>query len=109
MRRHEKDRQTPEWQWEQALIDAYYDHRWRQLLEPLCETFQRWKAGELAHADVDRAIEEAYQERCCINNLFTQRRDRVVALIQSWDREWFEAWVKEHRSPSGLPPTSQQE
>lgn len=36
-----KQRQPPEWQWEQALIDAYYDYRWHQLLEPLCETFQR--------------------------------------------------------------------
>lgn len=36
-----KRRQTPEWQWEQALIDAYYDHRWRQVLDPLYEKFQR--------------------------------------------------------------------
>ena len=23
-------RDTPEWAWEQALIDAYYDYRWHQ-------------------------------------------------------------------------------
>ncbi len=106
MSRHEKQHQTPEWQWEQALIDAYYDHRWRQLLEPLCETFQRWKAGELTHADVDRAMEEAYKEKCWISNLFAQRRDRTVALIQWWDREWFEAWVEKYRPPSGVRPVS---
>ena len=94
-----KQRQAPGWQWEQALIEAYYDYRWHQLLEPLCETFQRWKAGELTHADVDRAIEEAYRERCGLHNLFSQRQDRAVALIQWWDREWFEAWVEEHRPP----------
>ncbi|HID62848.1 MAG TPA: hypothetical protein EYP49_08955 [Anaerolineae bacterium] len=102
-----KHRQTPEWHWEQALIDDYYDYRWRKLLDPLCETFKRWKAGELAHADVDRAIEEAYKERCGLHNLFVQRRDRAVGLIQWWDREWFEAWVKEHRPPPGarlVPP-----
>jgi len=30
-----KRRQRPEWKWEQALIDAYYDYRWRQMLNPL--------------------------------------------------------------------------
>jgi len=102
MSRHEKDHQIPEWQWQQALIDAYYDYRWRQLLEPLCETFQHWKAGELTHVPVDRAIEEAYKEKCWINALFSQRQDRAVALIQSLDREWFETWVKEQHPPSGV-------
>ena len=92
--------QTQEWQWEQALVDDYYDHRWRQMLEPLCETFQRWKAGELAHAEVDKAIEEAYREKIVLHNLFSQRRDRAAGLIQWWDREWFDAWIKEHRPPS---------
>lgn len=82
MSRHEKHHQTPECQWEEALVDVYYDHRWRQLLQPLSEAFQRWKAGELIHADVDRAIEEAYKEKCWISNLCSPRRDRALALIQ---------------------------
>ena len=98
--------QSTDWQWEKALIDAYYDYRWHKLLDPLCDTFKSWKAGELTHADVDRAIEEAYKERCLINNLFGQRRDRSVALIHWWDRDWFEAWVNEHRPPSGFQPPS---
>lgn len=95
----EKQRQSSGWRWEQALVEAYYDYRWHLLLEPLCETFQRWKAGELTHADVDLAIEEAYKERCGLRSLFSQRQDRAVALIQWWDHEWFEAWVEEHRPP----------
>jgi hypothetical protein len=36
-----KKRRTPEWQWKQALIDAYYDYRWHQVLDPLCEPTRR--------------------------------------------------------------------
>ena len=28
-------RVSPEWAWEQALIDAYDDYRWHQVLDPL--------------------------------------------------------------------------
>ena len=28
---HNKRSQTPEHQWEQALLDAYHDYRWRQV------------------------------------------------------------------------------
>ena len=86
--------------WEQRMIDAYYDYRWRRMLEPLCETFQAWKAGKIGYAEVDQAIEGVYKEKCALNNLFSQRHDRTACLIQVWDREWFDAWVKEHR-PSG--------
>jgi hypothetical protein len=88
--------------WEHDLADAYCSYRWHQLLEPLCGTFQAWKAGKLTHEEVDRALEEAYKNKCALNNLFCQRVDRVVNLIQWWDREWFEAWVEEHRPPSGV-------
>ena len=89
-------------QWDEALSNDYYDYRWHQLLDPLCDTFRSWKAGELTHADVDRAIDDAYKQRCVINDLFAQRKDRAVALIQWWDRDWFEAWVKEHRAPAEM-------
>lgn len=87
------------WPWEQALIDDYYDYCCHQVMEPLCDTFRRWKAGELGHADVDEAIVRAYHARCSIHNLFDQRPDRTAGLIQSRDRKWFDAWVEEHRPP----------
>jgi hypothetical protein len=86
--------------WEQALTEAYWDYRWRRIMEPLCQTFQQWKAGELGHADVDRAIDAAYKEKCVVNSLLAQRQDRAAAIIHWWDREWFEAWIEEHRPPS---------
>lgn len=86
--------------WEEAMTEAYWDYRWRQIMEPLCETFQRWKAGELGHDDVDRAIDAAYKEKCSINTLLAQREDRAAAIIHWWDPEWFEAWIEENRPPA---------
>jgi hypothetical protein len=88
--------------WEQALTDAYWDYRWRRIMEPLCDTFQRWKAGDLGHGDVDKAIDEAYKEKCMVNNLLGYRPDRAVAVIQWWDREWFLDWIEENRPPVGV-------
>jgi hypothetical protein len=51
-----KKRETPEYQWEETLLEAYYDHRWHEVLDPLYEKFQRWKAGELPHDDMNHAI-----------------------------------------------------
>lgn len=86
--------------WEEVMTDAYWDYRWRQIMEPLCGTFQKWKAGELGNEDVNKAIDEAYKEKCSINSLLTQRRDRAAAIIHWWDPEWFEAWIEEHRPPA---------
>ncbi len=48
-------RDTPEWAWEQTLIDAYDDYRWRQILDPLAAAVRRWEAGEMDHVDLARA------------------------------------------------------
>ena len=37
---HKKRTQTPEYQWEQTLLDAYHDYRWRQVLDPLYQKCQ---------------------------------------------------------------------
>jgi predicted CopG family antitoxin len=47
-----KHTQTPEYQWDQALLDAYNDYSWRQVLDPLYQKFQQWKAGEMDHTEV---------------------------------------------------------
>jgi len=100
----EQNHRASEWHWEQALVDDYFNHRWHQVLEPLCETFQRWKAGELGHDAVSHAIEEAYKEKCILHNFAAQRIDRAVGLIQWWDRGWFEGWVEKHRSSQSVQP-----
>jgi hypothetical protein len=56
-----KSSRSPVRLWEQALIDAYYDHRWHEVLDPLYDKFQRWKAGELDHADIDKAIHQTHK------------------------------------------------
>lgn len=88
--------------WEEKLTEAYWDYRWRQIMDPLCDTFQRWKAGECGHKDVNDAIDRAYKEKCMINSLLEQRPDRSAAVIQWWDRDWFEAWIEENRPPAGI-------
>jgi hypothetical protein len=93
--------QAPEREWEQALIDAYYDHRWHQVLDPLYEKLQRWKVGELTHADMDRAIHEAHKQDQDLYILFMQDRSLLVGLIQH-DRAWFKSWVADHPPPPGV-------
>jgi len=95
-----KSRETPEWQWEQALIDDYYDYRWRQVLDPLYDKFQRWKAGELTHWDMDEAIHETHKQNRKVYNFFRESRSFLVGLIQ-WDQEWFEGWAAGHPPPPG--------
>lgn len=91
---------SPE-RWEKKLIEDYRDYRWRRLMEPLCDKMDRWKKGDLNYDEMDRTLEEIHQEVYELRNLFSQRDDRLVLLIQWLDRDWFAEWVKEHRPPSG--------
>jgi hypothetical protein len=90
--------------WERALADDYCTYRWAKILDPLCETFQAWKAGKIDHVEVDAALESAYKEKCALNNLLCQRVDRVANLVRWWDVEWFEDWVAQHRPPPAHRP-----
>ena len=96
-----KRRETPKWQWEQALIDAYYDHRWHEGLDPLYEKFQRWAAGELTHEDMDQAIHETHKQNQGLYSLFTESRSFLAGGIQL-DEEWFDGWVTDNPAPPGV-------
>jgi hypothetical protein len=98
---HRKRTQTPEYQWEQALIHAYHDYRWRQVLEPLYQKFQQWKAGKLDHLDMDEAIHETHKQNQDVYIFFTQKHDWLVRAIQFVDEDWFQAWVKDNPPPEG--------
>jgi len=89
-------------QWDQMLIEDYYDYRWHQIIEPLCEKLQRWKDGKLSYDEMDRTMEEVYGQICEVRSLFSQRRDRLVLLLQWLDRAWFESWVQGHAPPEGV-------
>ena len=43
-------------------IDDCYDYRWCQVLDHLYDKFQRWKAGELTHWDMDEAIHKTHKQ-----------------------------------------------
>jgi hypothetical protein len=85
--------------WDQRLIGDYYDYRWRRLIDPLCEKMQLWKDGNLSHAEMQQTLEGVHQEICEVRCLFRQRKDRLVNLIQHWDRDWFDNWLREHTPP----------
>jgi hypothetical protein len=97
----QKRRQAPKRQWEEALLAAYYDYRWRRVLDPLYEKLRRWKAGELPHADMSEAIHETHNQSQELYGLFCQKRDLLVRLAR-WDGEWFDEWVKDHPLPPGV-------
>ncbi len=93
-------------QWQQQLIADYYDYRWKELLEPLYQDFQRWKAGERSHADMDQAIHAAHKETQHLYSFFSESRDSLASTIQM-DRDWFEPWLAGHPAPPGvrlIPP-----
>lgn len=94
-------RKSPEREWQQQLIDDYYDYRWKQLLEPLYEDFQRWKAGERSHAEMDQAIHAAHKESQHLYSLFSEGRESLASMIQM-DRDWFEPWLAVHSAPPGV-------
>jgi len=102
MNRAEKPRPTTAQRWEERMIADYYDYRWRDVIEPLCERLQRWKDGDLSHAEMEEVLEEVHRRVCEVRSLFGQRQDRLVMLIQWLDREWFQSWVTAHAPPEGV-------
>ena len=90
---------SPQRQWEQALVDAYYDYRWRQVLQPLYDDFQRWAAGELRHDDLDHAIHETHKKTQELYRLFSEKREWLARAIQL-DEDWYREWVKDHPAPA---------
>lgn len=96
--------------WEEALVAAYGDHHWHEIMDPLCEIFQRWKGGQADNAKVDRVLDTAYRQKCALESLLGQRADRAAAIIEVTDREWFLSWIEEHRPQSGAKdPEAKQE
>jgi hypothetical protein len=91
-------KRSPLYQWEQEMIDAYYDYQWHSTLDPLYEKFQQWKAGELTHDEMDNAIHQTHKSCQSVYMLFMSKRDFLVGVIQ-FDENWFPRWVKDHPKP----------
>lgn len=99
MSRNKKPKTTAQRQWEDALVQAYYDYRWHQLLDPLYEQMQSWKRGELEHEDINQAVHQTNKQSRVLYNLFSEKRDFLILLAQA-DQEWFDYWVAQHPVPA---------
>ncbi len=91
-------KRSPRDQGEKEMIDAFYDYQWHLVLDPLYELFQRWKAGDLSHAEMGEAIHKTHKEGQEIYRLFTNKRDFLVRVIQL-NADWFPEWAKDHPTP----------
>ena len=88
-------------QWEAALLAAYEDYRWRQVLAPLAAELQQWRAGARSHWEIDQVLHETHRETQRLYSFFSQSRAWLVRLSQL-DRAWCDAWVAEHPPPPGV-------
>ena len=92
-------KRSPLYQWEQDMIAAFYDFQWHLALDPLYEQFQRWKAGEISHSEIDEAIHKTHKECQEVYRLFTNNRSFLVKVIPL-NEDWFPGWVKDHPKPA---------
>jgi hypothetical protein len=63
-------KRSPLHQWEQEILDAYYDYQWHLILDPLYEKFQERKTSKISHSEMDKAIHETHKSS---QNLFNRR------------------------------------
>lgn len=88
-------------EYQQALIDAYYDTRMHEILDPLYEAFQQWKRGNIKHNDLTELIHKVHRENQRVYSLFTQSRHHIVACIKL-DDDWFQKWLRNNPPPPGM-------
>jgi hypothetical protein len=88
-------------EYQQALIDAYYDMWMHQILDPLYEAFQQWKQGDLQHDELTELIHKVHRENQKVYSFFTQSRDSIISCIKM-DQAWFAKWRANHPPPPGI-------
>ena len=84
-------RKGPLREYQQALIDAYYDMWMHQILDPLYEAFQQWKRGDLQHGELTEIIHKVHRENQKVYSFFTQKHDSIINFIKA-DQAWFARW-----------------
>ncbi|MBM4446122.1 MAG: hypothetical protein FJ023_02055 [Chloroflexi bacterium] len=82
-------------EYQQALIDAYYDMQMHSILDPLYDAFQQWKRGGLQHSELTELIHKVHRENQKVYSFFTQSRTRIINCIRM-DQAWFENWKATH-------------
>jgi hypothetical protein len=86
-------------QWEERMVEDYYDYRCQLLLDPLYEDFQQWKEGALSHESMFDAIQRIHRENRERYNFFAIKREELARRIQ--EDPWFEQWLASHPAPEG--------
>ncbi|MBI4329961.1 MAG: hypothetical protein HY673_01610 [Chloroflexi bacterium] len=87
--------------YQQAMIDAYYDAWMHRVLDPLYEAFQQWKRGDLPHDALTELIHEVHRENQKAYSFFTQSRNEIIACIKM-DGDWFAPWLAANPPPPGV-------
>ena len=93
-------KRTPLYEWECEMIAAFHDYRWKQLFEPLHEKFQAWKAGTIAHDELNEALNDSYKERRDLDRLFYEKHDWLARIIPL-NENWYPDWLSAHPKPEG--------
>jgi len=94
--------QSKSWrQYQQDLIDAYYDARRHEILDPLYKAFEQWKRGDIKHNDLTELIHKVHQENQRVYNFFTQSRRQTISCIKL-DSDWFTTWLTDNPPPPGM-------
>lgn len=88
-------------EYQQSMIDAYYDNWMHEMLDPLYEAFQQWKQGNLKHNDLTELIHKVHRENQKAYSFFTQSRSQIIACIKM-DSDWFPAWLRNNPPPPGV-------
>jgi len=88
-------------EYQQALIDAYYDMWMHSILDPLYEAFLQWKRGDLQHNELSELIHKVHKENQRVYSFFTQSRTSIINCIKI-DETWFNNWKAAHPPPSGV-------
>jgi len=68
-------KRSPLYQWEQEMLDAYYDDQWHWVLDPLSEKFRGWKEREVSDDELDQAI-------FCLKNRMKEKIPSSVNIPQ---------------------------
>ncbi len=84
--------------WESEMIAAFEDDQWNELLDPIYEKFQAWKAGSLSPDELNKALDHTYRERRDLDRLFYEKHDWLARVIPL-NEAWFTNWLKSHPKP----------
>jgi hypothetical protein len=87
-------------EYQQALINAYYDIWTHRMPDPLYEAFQQWKRGDLHHDELTELIHGVNREKQRVYSFFTQSRDPIISFIKL-NQAWFADWRANHPPCSG--------